>query len=361
MGRIRIAAVGDVMCGETFYQYRRGPRTHMDELGVQFLDDEVVSFLKSHDFVLGNVECALSDLGWLKGSLRSHQLRGRPETADYLRDWGFTCANLANNHILEHGQPAAEDTASRLRCAGLGVIGAGRDQQFEPGIEVFEADVGSLKVGAIGGCLLSQKYAFGGGGSLAQMLDATHDLSQRCDVVIVSQHWGTEYMDYPSAEQKVVAASFATAGATLVLGHHPHVVQGVERRNGALVAYSLGNFIFDQLPPDTRWSMILSCEVDERSVVSWECVPVALDDRHRPRFPKAHTRDGLLEEVDRRHRLVDRKHFAEARTYRREATRRDRQSRRQRWARILRSLPTLPPAYTAQMVARPVLRRLEAW
>ena len=169
-----------------------------------------------------------------------------------------------------------------LRRAGLGVVGAGSDLSFKPGVQIWEASVGGARVAALGACLLDEKYAFDGGLSPMELPDAVRQVAVRSDLVIVSLHWGTEYMDRPQAAQRQLARALVDAGARLVLGHHPHVVQGVETYHDAVIAYSLGNFVFDQLPPDTRWSVILSIDADAHGVSRWEAIRVLLDERHRP-------------------------------------------------------------------------------
>lgn len=357
MPRVRIAAVGDVMCGESFYQYGRGPRTHITRLGETFLDQDIVDHLRSHDMVLANFEGVASDIGWRRRSLRSSQMRASPAVAGLLRSWGFTTLTLANNHILEHGRQAAMDTARRFRDAGLAVVGAGRNDAFDQEPGLLAKTIGDLRVAILAGCPLREKHAFDGGASMGAMLELVDSLARDEYTVIVALHWGTEYMDRPGREQRELAHRFVQAGASLIFGHHPHVCQGVEEIRDSVIAYSLGNFIFDQVLPDTRWSAILSIEFENQRCVSWRWIPVVLDQLHRPALAEGRRKDELLTELDRRCLLLEESgHSDEA--YLLEGRRRTRAFRVALWKHIARSILRFRPGYAAQLLARPILRRV---
>jgi len=357
---LRIAAVGDVMLGESFYQYGRGPRSQIAKLGERFLPTDLQDLLRSHDIVFGNVECVLSDMGYRPGNLRSHQMRGSPVAAALLRRWGFSLVNVANNHMLEHGREAAIDTVRHLQSAGLAIVGAGPGQSFGPGLEPVVLCVAGLRVGVLAACLLREKYAAHGDVDEVSLLAAVAALRPRCDVLIVSLHWGVEYMGRPTAMQRYYAHRLVDGGATLVLGHHPHVVQGVERRNAGLIAYSLGNFIFDQAPADTRWSCILSSTVNSGCVETWDCRPLLLNDRHAPELPSGLARFRLESELRRRHALLAKSALSPS-AYAAATRCALFRSRLSRFRAIARALVRSPTTYSVQLLLRPLLRRLGAW
>ena len=97
----------------------------------------------------------------------------------------------------------------------------------------------------------------------------------------MSLHWGEEFLDYPSASQVVFAHKLVDAGASLILGHHPHVLQGIERYKGAVIAYSLGNFVFDMWQSPTRVSMVLKVHC-AKSTIEFEAVPVYINSSFQP-------------------------------------------------------------------------------
>jgi len=348
------------MLGEQFYQYGRGPRSRIATLGSRFLPDDLQGLLRSHDLVLGNVECVLSDVGYRPRSLRSHQLRGSPDMAAFLHQWGFSLVNVANNHMLEHGRDAAIDTVTHLRSAGLAVVGAGPGAGFAAGLEPLLLSVGKLRVGALSACLLREKYAAHGDVDEVSLLAAVAALRPQCDVLIVSLHWGAEYMDRPTAAQRDYAHQLVDAGATLVIGHHPHVVQGVEQHGAGLIAYSLGNFVFDQVSADARWSCVLACTVSTAGVDAWDCHPVRLNSSHAPELAQGRTCSQLKQKLHRRHAYLAEPPLP-PREYMALARRAERHSRLRLLRAIAGALPRLPPDYAAQVCLRPVFRRLGVW
>ena len=154
MRDIKIACVGDIMCGDSFYSIGNGVAASLKKYGNQFLKKEMTQYLRSHHIVLANLECVLSDVGRKNGSLRSLQMRGEPKAAQYLANWGINIANLANNHVLEHSLKCAEDTATNLAYVGIKVIGAGKGDSFQPGIHIAEMTIDNQTFSFLGLCLL---------------------------------------------------------------------------------------------------------------------------------------------------------------------------------------------------------------
>ena len=102
-----------------------------------------------------------------------------------------------------------------------------------------------------------------------QLLDDVRAARRKADIVIVSLHWGTEYAREPDPEQRAFAHQLIDAGATLVLGHHPHTPQPVERYHHGLIAYSLGNFVFDPTRDHARHGLLLHCTLARGRVVRY--------------------------------------------------------------------------------------------
>jgi poly-gamma-glutamate synthesis protein (capsule biosynthesis protein) len=113
------------------------------------------------------------------------------------------------------------------------------------------------------------------------------DAAKQAELVIVSIHWGGEYQASPSPRQRSIAEAFTHAGADLILGHGPHVLQPVERVGKTLVAYSLGNLLFDQLyPDDSRWGVILRVTRTTRGWMAFDLLPTVTErGRVRPASP----------------------------------------------------------------------------
>lgn len=363
MNTIKIACVGDIMCGDSFYALGHGVASSLKEYGKDFLDPEMVGFLSSHDMVLCNVECALSDLGRKDNILRSVHMRGLPEAAKYLADWGIKVANVANNHILEHGSECANDTVRRLHAAGVRTIGAGKEGLFEPGIQTTEVAVNGRTIAFLGACFRKEKYAFYGGAKLDEILDTIGVLTSQAKTVIASVHWGDELMDRPNPAQRHTAHQLVDAGASLVIGHHPHVVQGIEEIKSAIVAYSLGNFVFDSFLAECSWSIVLSVEMVNGDIARWSYVPVEKDSEHRPQLVNRARKISLEEEAKRRCNLLKCKIDAEQykKRYESDFKSANVRARRQLLLQLAKKVPSMRLVYWPQVLLRPLQRRLGAW
>lgn len=303
MSQIRIAFVGDVMCGDSFSLLGWGTASCIDKHGTGFLPEKIRQIFKAHDMVFCNVECVLSDVGRDENSLRSLHMRGRSRTAKYLADWGVTVAHLANNHILEHGLEAARDTAANLTEAGLCVVGAGPENEFRPELTADHLTVGEMPLSIIGACFHPGRYAFCPA-SIEQLLMKVEAESKAGNLVVVVLHWGDELIDRPNLWQRSTAQRLAEAGAVLAIGHHAHVFQGVDAADGKLTAYSLGNFIFDSTLDITGWSAILSVTVGDAGVTDYELIPVVRESDFRPALAEGVCLESLRQEIGRRNNLA---------------------------------------------------------
>jgi poly-gamma-glutamate synthesis protein (capsule biosynthesis protein) len=363
MANLKIALIGDVMCGDSFHAVGHGVSSALDEYGLDFLPPPIVESFHRKDMVLFNMESVLSDVGRRDHSLRKLHMRGRPQAASYLAQWGLTCANVANNHILEQGRDCAVDTVRHLEHAGICVVGGGRDGLFESGLQVADLEIRGQCISVLGLCLLDEKYVYAGGREFEHVVETIRSLSRDGRTVIVSVHWGRELMDRPTARQRRMASEMIDAGASVIAGHHPHVVQGVQCEQGRLVAYSLGNFLFDQFLADCCWSMVVTIELAGRNVVKWDCLPIVKDEVHRPMFAQGREKARLQAEVQRRcDLLTDMPDSAEEQEcYAAEFARADAAARRALWIRLLKTLPEKKPVFWPQLLLRPIQRRSGRW
>lgn len=118
---------------------------------------------------------------------------------------------------------------------------------------------------------------------LENILERVREAREEADIVVVSLHWGEEYAPGPSEEQRELARASIDAGADLVIGHHPHVVQEVERYKSGWIAYSLGNFIFDQnFSEETMSGLMLRAFVRDGKISRVEEVPIRISETHQP-------------------------------------------------------------------------------
>ena len=187
----------------------------------------VADIFKEDDLTIVNFEGALSE----RGSRLDKQFafRGKPEYVEILSSSSVEAATLANNHSLDYGDESFNDTVEILENAGISAFSDGD-------IEVKE--VNGVKVGLVGLYALNEKRTAKFKADMEAVKEAGAEL------IIVNAHWGEESAKVPNAKQKELAREAIDMGADLVVGHHPHVLQGIEKYNGKYIVYSLGNFCF---------------------------------------------------------------------------------------------------------------------
>jgi poly-gamma-glutamate synthesis protein (capsule biosynthesis protein) len=278
---VRLMAVGDVMLGDSSHFLGRGVGNHIRRFGPQYPLEKVKGILGGADVLVGNLESPLSSVPGRNSWERVY--RGPSEAASGLGLAPHTIMTLANNHILEHGNELLEETRALLDGAGIGHAGLSSDGSRDRSVKRWTAKDLSFTlfcdslIRDISGRKIDAAATEG------WLLDSLRNDSS--DVRIVSLHWGDEYVTTPSPEQRRLARLLVEAGATLVLGHHPHVLQPVEEIGSSLVAYSLGNFLFDQdWTNDTRTGGILDLDIGRNGVGRWDFLATQTDHQCQP-FP----------------------------------------------------------------------------
>ena len=251
----------------------------------QFIADR----LRLFDIVFVNHEGVMSDVGQDAGGVYSFNF---PIAAlDGLLFAGVDVVSLANNHIFDWGGVALCDTRRRLMAYGVGTVGAGCDYAEANASYVHTFDDGS-SVGFLGytpfyypGGVAGEGYPGISDYSLENMRGRVAVLSEQVDVVIVSLHWGEEYAPQSNAEQQRVGRLLVDAGATVVAGHHPHVVQEVEEYGGGWIAYSLGNFIFDQyFSKETMEGLAAIITIQGGQIISVDFEKIVINENFQPMF-----------------------------------------------------------------------------
>lgn len=220
--------------------------------------------LRSGDVVVGNLEVLLSRGGVRDDQYATRDMRGWPRFATDLRHAGFTHLNLANNHALQHGPNVFAETRALVEAAGITCVGIRGTAPWtcEP-VRATLSD--GAMVGLLGYCLRPRQYyrelvpPFAEGDARAILADVRR-LKPDCTLLVVSVHWGEDYVDRPSEAEVEFARALVDTGASVVLGHHPHVLRPLERYGPGVIAYSLGNFVGDQTwHPDLTRAGILGC------------------------------------------------------------------------------------------------------
>jgi poly-gamma-glutamate capsule biosynthesis protein CapA/YwtB (metallophosphatase superfamily) len=208
------------------------------------------------DLVLCNIECCISDRGQPTDLVAGKPFffRAPPVAVESLKAIGVDAVTLANNHALDFGSEALEDTLRHLANGGIVAAGAGPDvEQARRGVVVSAA---GMRLGLLAASDHPREFAAGperGGIAQASLSKGAPDwllaeldrLRQECDYLLVFLHWGPNMADRPARWQRTLAAELRAAGADMVAGHSAHVFQGVEQVEEGLVAYDLGDALDD--------------------------------------------------------------------------------------------------------------------
>jgi poly-gamma-glutamate capsule biosynthesis protein CapA/YwtB (metallophosphatase superfamily) len=206
--------------------------------------------LEAADIAAGNLETPITTRG-TPAEDKQYVFRGTPDAVPALKDAGFDYLSLANNHTLDYGWDGLSDTMDYLDDAELKHAGSGSDDReaFSPAyIETRGITVGFVSVTGVvpevGWKADRNHPGVAEAYSPDRAVAAIKDAKENADIVVVMVHWGKERQDQPIANQTDLGHRFVDAGADLVIGSHPHVLQGFEAYKGKWIAYSLGNFVF---------------------------------------------------------------------------------------------------------------------
>jgi len=238
--------------------------------------------LSSADITLGNLECPISELGTAEE--KTYAFRAPLAAGDSLAYAGFTLVSLANNHILDYGPAALEETITTLQSHHIFPLGAGMDE-VEAYAPVF-LEVNGLRLAFLAYADIpatDYDYLSWEAGENTPGIAWAHPekiqegvraAKSQVDVVVVLFHNGYEIVQNVSGYQQAVAHLAIDSGASLVIGSHPHVLQRIETYNGGLIAYSMGNFVFDNFLFPPNYSAILSVKLTPEGVESYELIDV---------------------------------------------------------------------------------------
>jgi hypothetical protein len=210
----------------------------------------LLSSWREADLRIGNLESPVTSRP--RATPNKFTLRGCSRAIESLKAAGFDSVCVANNHMMDFGPEGLTEACCRVAATGISVVGAGAtlEEACRPAI----LNVRGQKVGILAFCdviqdspLYARDDAAGvARGEIATCVSHVQKLRPRVDWIIVHMHWGTELSQLPSPDQRQWAKALVGAGANAVIGHHPHVVQPIEMIDNAIVAYSLGDFLFSE-------------------------------------------------------------------------------------------------------------------
>jgi poly-gamma-glutamate synthesis protein (capsule biosynthesis protein) len=249
---VTFIAGGDIMLS-------RGTGRHIDLNGPRYPFKKIQHIIQEHDIAFANLESPISSRGKRFVPNKGIYFRADPSVIDGLVFSGFDVFSLGNNHSLDWGTAALQDTMSILEQHGFLHSGAGTTWQ-----EAFRPAVVDIRGTTCAIISINDIYPFEvTEGDTLTMQTLTYDahtlqreirtMDKKYDIIIASVHAGIEYIQKPESDKVHMMQNLIDYGVDVVIGHHPHVIQGIEVYGDGLIAYSLGNLIFDQ-----EWSRATS-------------------------------------------------------------------------------------------------------
>lgn len=273
-GQVKFCAVGDILLD-------RGVKKTTVKFGKEYPFECVKKIIRQHDLAMFNLESPLSlpkDCFPLK---KRYSFRGDTEFAEILRNSGFNIASVANNHSIDCGKPALLKTMEYLIKANIVPSGAGENQEsaLKPAIIVKNGQVTAV-FSFLAFLLEATPYninqAYPAFSDIKMLCDNIRKIRRYVDNVIVSFHWGEENSTKPTSRQIEYAHKVVDIGADLVIGHHPHVLQSIEKYKNKYIFYSLGNFVFDQKKQKQKETVIFTCKLENGNINNVALHPIEI-------------------------------------------------------------------------------------
>lgn len=249
--------------------------------------------LDQGDLTIGNLECVVATIG--ERVPKSYNFRCHPRILPYLARY-FDAVSVANNHSGDFGKGAFVEELDLLTEAKVTPFGGGRNEAEAYQPVILTKNGWRVALIGVDGVELFSYAARGEEPGVAwlfpeRIAEIVRAVRPEADVVIVLPHWGYEYMFTPAREHEAMAHLWLESGADMVIGTHPHVIQPIHSYKGKLIAYSLGNYVFDDF-------MDVSAALDEPSRLSWILqVMVATDGEQRWTVQTARTDDQGLPQL----------------------------------------------------------------
>ncbi|MFP4364025.1 MAG: CapA family protein [Spirochaetia bacterium] len=276
--RVTVNIAGDVLLA-------RGPGEQLREQGISFAFELVLPELLDADISFCNLESPVAFQG-VQGREKPEYItmRAAPGTLLALVESGFDVVSLANNHMTDYGPAALLETRENLDVLGITHTGAGSSLETACAPALLTRENISFAFLAFAEEIWAVRAADTDTPGIAPYNAELIENQIRSviteynpDYLFVSLHWGYEFDYFPAEYQMRDARQFIDAGADVIIGHHPHVLQGIELYNNGIIFYSLGNFLFDMDDwPQTRDSAMFRLTVAPRRLETLEVIPISV-------------------------------------------------------------------------------------
>ncbi len=264
------------MLGDSEIKVGHGVKQTICSRGTKYIFSKVKNKMQEGDFVFGNLESTLYDA--VKNKVpQSRSYRGPPDIIGEIKNTGFNIINVANNHMMQYGEDGFIRTVDLLKRNGINVVGVKKDDCL-----LLESE--GLKIAVLAYSLIDDPYSDNplyNSGDKNTIIRKIREVKGKSDIVILSLHWGCEHTRHASVDQVRLGRQFVDAGASIILGHHSHVVQGIDHYKAGIIVHSLGNFVFDKHHNKCRESIILTINLTKNKL-STKITPIWIDDDYIP-------------------------------------------------------------------------------
>ncbi len=240
------------------------------------LSEELQSEMQNADITMVNEEFPFSNRG-TQAQDKQFTFRVDPGYVKILQEMGIDVVTVANNHALDYGTDALSDTFQTLDNAGIAYVGAG--DNLERASQPYVIKAGGKTFGFLAASRVIPEVSWNidnrQPGMLctydsAELCNAIQKAKETCDYVVVYVHWGIERENTPQDYQRQLGKAYIDAGADMVIGAHPHVLQGIEYYNGKPIVYSLGNYIFNQ---EINSTVLLKTTITPENETTLQLIP----------------------------------------------------------------------------------------
>ncbi|GFI03988.1 capsule biosynthesis protein CapA [Lachnospiraceae bacterium] len=273
---IVLCSVGDLMLSDSPLFVGVGVGAAFHEIKERLFNDCMKDF-HTADIVIGNLESVVYNPK--HKNLKELQMCCTEKEIEFLKNAGFSILNLANNHCLQHGTDSFFHTKEVCENAGINTIGI-RDEK------PLIYDLAGVRIAFFSVCIHIEWYQPNDIQyeddieRVLKKVQKLHDTEPDTVIVLVA-HWGDEFATFPSNVQIELAHRFVDVGTDIILGHHSHVFQGIERYKDSIIAYGQGNFVSDMVPTMCRETGIVKVKIisgSSRKNITYEVIPYFIND-----------------------------------------------------------------------------------
>ncbi len=297
---VLFTAVGDITLGDHPMCAGFGAHSRFIKESPVFPFEHVKEVFHKSDLTFGNLECTHSNLDLQKDDLGSIQMRGSPVQIPGLAEAGIDIVNVANNHTMQHGKEAFLDSIKNLEMNGIKHFGDNPEDHLVGKPAIVEKN--GLKIAFLGYSLRPRQYfeyePYYTEGTKEGILADIERVKPEADLIVISLHWGDEFIRRPSPMEIHLARQIIDSGADLIIGHHPHVLKGIEKYKKAYIVYSLGNFICDMAWDNSLTnSLIFQCHFTKNGIQDINLIPAWINQNYQPEILADRNAKLLLNEI----------------------------------------------------------------